>query len=83
MKQEKVTIDGVEYTLQKVLPRAFLRMRQQWKNRHGQPIEEKMYDDILEHVVVSPKVKLDDFEDMAVVEELVTAAITFQLGDIE
>lgn len=80
MKQKKIAINNIEYTLQKVLPREWLKIKDRCTNRYGQPIEEKLYDEVLEHIVVAPKVKLDDFEDMAVVEELVTAATQFQLG---
>lgn len=78
--QEKVTINGTEYTFQKVLPREWLRMRDRCKNKHGMPIEEKLYDEVLKHIVVSPKKTLDDFTDVAELEEVVTAAIRFQRG---
>lgn len=80
MEQKKVTINGTEYTLQKVTPREWLRMRDRCKNKHGQPIEERMYDEVLEHIVVHPKKKLDDFIDLQELEELVAAAIRFQRG---
>lgn len=80
MEQKKVTINGTEYTLQKVTPREWLRMRDRCKNKHGQPIEERMYDEVLEHIVVHPKKKLDDFTDLQELEELVAAAIRFQRG---
>lgn len=78
--QEKVTINGTEYTFQKVLPREWLRMRDRCKNKHGQPIEEKLYDEVLKHIVVSPKKTLDDFTDVAELEEVVEAAVRFQRG---
>jgi hypothetical protein len=84
MKQTKVMINGSEYTLQKLLPREWLRLRERCKNKSGQPVEEKLYDELLEHIVVSPKKHLDDFEDMAELEELMAEAVRFQLGrDIE
>lgn len=78
--QEKVTINGTEYTFQKVLPREWLRMRDRCKNKHGQPIEEKLYEEVLKHIVVSPKKTLDDFTDVAELEEVVEAAVRFQRG---
>lgn len=80
MEQKKVTISGTEYTLQKVTPREWLRMRDRCKNKHGQLIDERMYDEVLEHIVVHPKKKLDDFTDLQELEELVAAAIRFQRG---
>lgn len=81
MEQKKVTIGDTEYTLQKVLPREWLRMRDRCKNRYGQPIEEKLYSEVLQHIVVDPKKKLDDFDNVRELEEVVTAAIRFQRGD--
>jgi len=78
--QEKVTINGTEYTFQKVLPREWLRMRDRCKNKHGQPIEEKLYEEVLKHIVVSPKKTLDDFTDVAELEAVVEAAVRFQRG---
>jgi len=80
MEQKKVTINGVEYTFQKILPREWLRMRDRCKNKHGIPIEEKMYGEVLKHIVVEPKKSLDDFTDVAELEEVVTSAIRFQRG---
>lgn len=79
-KQKKITVNGVEYTLQKVSPREWLRLKERCKGKNGLPIEEKTYTEVLEHIVVTPKKKLDDFEDFAEVEEVVTTAIRFQLG---
>ena len=80
MSQQKINVNDTEYTLQKIKPREWLRLKERCKNKHGQPNEEKMYEEVLEHIVVSPKKKLDDFEDMADLEGVVAAAIRFQLG---
>lgn len=80
MDQKKVTINGTEYTFQKVVPREWLRMRDRCKNKNGIPIEERLYDEVLQHIVVNPKKRLDDFTDVQELEEVVTAAIRFQRG---
>ena len=73
-----ININGTEYELQKVPPRQWFRMRERTKNKNGLPIEEKLYSEILEHIVVSPKVTLDDFEEVEDIEELMKEAIEFQ-----
>lgn len=77
MNAKKITVDGTEYTLQKLPPRQALEIREQW-HVDGIPNEIKMFDLILEHIVVKPKVTIDDFEDIVVVEELVKEAMQYQ-----
>lgn len=79
-QQKKVTIAGVEYTLQKLPPREYTRLRARSSDRSGLLNEERYLDEVLEHIVVDPKVKLDDFEDYAAVEEVVAEATNFQHG---
>lgn len=83
MEQKKITINEKEYTLQKVMPREWLRMKDRSKNKHGQVVEENFYSEILKHIVVDPKKSLDDFTNMNEVDELVKAAARFQTGSNE
>jgi hypothetical protein len=78
MKQKKIIIDDVEYTLQKVMPLEWLRIRERCKNKHGLPIDENLYREILEHIVIAPKKTINDFDEVEVLEELMKEAITFQ-----
>lgn len=80
MKEKKETIEGVEYTFKKLPPREWARLRDRCKNRHGHILEEALMSEILEHIVVDPKITLDDFEDWEVAERVVNAATTFCLG---
>lgn len=80
MKQKKVTINGTEYTLQKVFPSAWYKMKDKNKNQHGVAQEENFYKDILKHIVIHPKKKMDDFECMDEFEDLMREATRFQLG---
>lgn len=83
MEQKKITVNETEYTLQKVMPREWLRMKDRSKNKHGQVVEENFYSEILKHIVVSPKKSLDDFTNMSEVDEIVKAAARFQTGSDE
>ncbi len=82
LKQKKVTVDGVSYTLQKISPREWSRMRERCKNRNGQLIEETFISEVLEHIVVQPRVTMDDFEEWVDLEDLVDQAISFQSGKV-
>jgi|GEM_PF-2011564 len=77
-KKFKSEISGVEYTLQKVAPRPWLKLMDEWEDKGK--TNEKLTDIVFEHVVVDPKVSIDDFEDYAEVEELSMAAYRFQRG---
>ena len=74
---KKVVIDGEEYTLQKLPVRQALELRNQW-HVNGEVDEIKMYELLLEHIVVHPKKTLDDFEDIVTLEELGQEALTYQ-----
>jgi len=76
--QKTVKINNTDYTLQKVTPRQWLRIRQRCKDKNGLPMEENLYSEILEHIVVSPKMTIDDFEEIETLEEVMKAAINFQ-----
>ncbi len=76
---KKYTVDGVEYTFQKIPPREWIRLRKRC-TKNNNVDEEKFYDEVLEHIVIEPKVKLDDFDDNATLEEVVAEAVNFQHG---
>ncbi|VFB17198.1 Uncharacterised protein [Urinicoccus massiliensis] len=77
-KQKKVTVEGVEYTLQKLPIRKALEIRQKWTLPNGTTSDLIMYEECLKHIVVEPKVKIDDFEELYELELLVGECLTFQ-----
>ena len=79
-KEKKETIEGVEYTLKKLPPREWARLRDRTKNRFGNIIEENFMSEILEHIVIDPKVSLDDFEEWETAQTVCDAAVKFCLG---
>lgn len=83
MEQKTNTVNEIEYTYQKVSPREWLRMKGRCKNKHGQINDETFYTEILKHIVVNPKVTLDDFDDVKHLEDVVAAAVRFQQGKTE
>ena len=80
VKQKTITINDTEYTLQKLVPREWIRLKNRCRDRQGNTNEEKLYDEILEYIVVSPQKKMDEFEDWQEFEQVITEAISFQTG---
>ena len=79
-QQKTVTVGGKDYTLQKITPREWARLRDRCKNRFGNVVEETFMTEILKHIVVDPKVTLDDFDEWADAQEVCNEAVRFQLG---
>ena len=70
---------GEKYKFQKVKPIAWLELMDE-AEVNGAPKRAKLYRAVLENVVVQPQLTVNDFEDMAELDEVVTAAIRFQQG---
>lgn len=79
-KQKKVTVNGVEYTLQKMPVKEALKLRQRWGSKEtASGIDDiKMAELCLENIVVMPKVKIDDFENVEDLEKLIVECINYQ-----
>ena len=78
-EQKTITIGEKEYVLQKLPTRKALEMKQRYMPNNIFD-ELKCYDEILEHIVVNPKVTIDDFEDISELDELGTKVLEFQFG---
>lgn len=76
-EQKKVTIDGIEYTLQFPGVREVVRMRDRNKNNAGQLVEEKYYEDVMKNVIVDPKTNWDYWEEHDGFKEIMDEAATF------
>ena len=79
-KQKTETINDIEYTFQRVPIRQAMELRQKWHDpdKPGGIDSIKMCDLAFEKIVVNPKVKLDDFEEIEDAEAVALAAIDFQ-----
>ncbi len=80
MSESQIEIRGKEYTLKKLPPREWARLRDRCKNRFGHILEEKFLSEIFDHLVVNPRTTLDDFDDWDECQEVANAAVEFQLG---
>ena len=80
--QMTVTIDEKEYVLQHPGVRAGVQLRDRAKDINGNLVEEKFYDELMKHVIVSPKIGWDTADEMgnAAFNELMKEASTFLMG---
>lgn len=74
---KEVRVDGIDYKLQKLPTRAGLELRQECR-RGGDIDDIKFYEELLEHVVVDPKLDLDSFESIGHLEKLMLEVIEYQ-----
>lgn len=81
-RSKEITIKDKKYTLQFPGARWCIRHNDACMNRNGVLIQEKYIDGLLEHVVVEPKVKFEDFDDdMESLTELVEVVEAFLRGN--
>lgn len=72
-----VSVDGIDYVLQKLPVRPGLELRQ--RAREGGDVDDiKFYEELLQHVVIRPKKRLDEFDDIGHLEKLMKAVIEYQ-----
>jgi len=79
-EQKNIAVGDTEYVLQKLPTRKALEIKQKWLDANGQIIELNLYDEVLEHIVVNPKCRVDDFDDISELQELGAEALNFQFG---
>ncbi|MGG6311564.1 hypothetical protein [Paenibacillus macerans] len=83
-KQKEYTSEsGKKYTFQHPGVRAVSKINDASKNKFGVVLEERMAEEILKHVIVQPKLKIDDFEDYKEYNEVINAAYSFIAGQDE
>lgn len=63
MRQEKETVDGVEYTFQSMPIYSFLQLEDRHRNKHGVIQQAPYMKELIEHVVIEPKVSINSFDD--------------------
>ncbi len=80
--QTTVTVDGETYTIQKVVPSEWMKLKQRCTDRQGRFSEAAFIREIFEHMIVKPRISPEAMDelDWAVVDELSGAAIDFQTG---
>ncbi|MEK4520014.1 hypothetical protein NSS64_32545 [Paenibacillus sp. FSL H8-0122] len=80
-QQKKITTkSGKEYTLQHPGVRNVTKITDRVKNKHGIPSDERLAEEMLQHVIVEPKMRLDDFDSYMEMTEIVGKAFAFITG---
>ncbi|GAC40860.1 hypothetical protein [Paenibacillus popilliae] len=83
-KQKKfMSKSGKEYVFQHPGVRAATKITDRVKNKHGIPSDERLAEEMLQHVVVEPKLRIDDFASYRELGEVVGAAFAFVTGQDE
>ncbi|MBF7156008.1 hypothetical protein [Bacillus albus] len=72
-------VEKKEYLFQKVAPSTWLDIMDE-VDENKATRRRSLYTAVLENIVVQPKVKLDNFEDSAELDDVVLSAIRFQQG---
>lgn len=78
MRQKQVKVEGKDYTLQHPGAYWYLEMKDRCKNANGVLMESKYTREMLDNVVIQPKVTPEDFgEDIIALTTLVNEAENF------
>ncbi|NQX67982.1 hypothetical protein HQN90_17815 [Paenibacillus alba] len=72
---------GKEYRFQFPGVRAAAQISDRIKNKFGVPQEEKIAEEMMKHVIVSPKLTFDSFESKKEFNDVITEAYRFLEGD--
>ncbi|MBY8913313.1 hypothetical protein P8917_00910 [Bacillus atrophaeus] len=79
--QKKVTVKGVEYTLQHPGVKKSIEIQDETIKSNGVPSITKMYELYMEHVIVEPKVNWEFFEENEGIQEVMQEAALFLNGE--
>ncbi|MCF2717881.1 hypothetical protein LWE69_11890 [Paenibacillus sp. UKAQ_18] len=79
-KQYTSKVEGKEYTFQHPGVRAVSKINDASKNKFGVVLEERLSEEMLKHVIVQPKMKIDDFTEYSEYSEVINAAYAFITG---
>lgn len=83
-KQKHYTSEaGNKYLFQHPGVRTVSKINDASKNKHGVVLEERLAEEILKHVIVDPKMRIDDFADYKEYAEVINSAHAFVMGSSE
>ncbi|GKU78564.1 hypothetical protein [Paenibacillus sp. L3-i20] len=71
---------GNKYIFQHPGVRMVSKINDASKNKHGVVLEERLSEEMLKHVIVEPKKRIDDFKDYTEYSEVINAAYSFISG---
>ena len=77
IETKKVTVRGVEYTLQNMPFKEFYKMQERNRDAGGNQVPSGIYEEVFSNVVINPKVSWENFDDVDEIEELMVEAFRF------
>lgn len=79
-KNKKITVEGVDYVIQKLPLLEGLKVKKTWLDKNlPEGIDDiKMYEAVLEYFVISPKREINDFDDLEELAKLSAECLEFQ-----
>ncbi|MGP1567980.1 MAG: hypothetical protein ACTTHM_04630 [Peptoanaerobacter stomatis] len=80
-EQKDIEVNGTVYTMQNMPFKQFYEMQERHKDKHGNLISSKVYDEIFQNVIISPKVSWENFKSVDEIEALMSATYTFLTGE--
>ena len=80
-EQKEIEVNGQKYLLQNMPFQLFYQMQERCKDKNGNAIPSKMYDEIFKNVIISPKVTWDNFTKIEDIEDLMAATFQFLSGE--
>lgn len=79
-KQTKQTINGKEYTFQKVSAMEFIRIKERSTDDKGIMRDSLFFEEMAEHVIIEPKIDLELFDDVQELDDIMKAATFLHIG---
>ncbi|MGG1483552.1 hypothetical protein ABEI56_05630 [Peribacillus castrilensis] len=76
-KQKKITVEGIDYTLQHPGSEAWLEIQDRIQTGNGMVSNKQMAKEIFTHVIVEPKVNFAHFDENEGLEEVMNEATSF------
>ncbi len=76
----KKKINSTEYTFQKLPAMEMVRLKERSSDDRGNLIESLLFVELAEHVIVNPKLDLEEFQDYGELMEVMKEALDFQLA---
>ncbi len=76
----KKKINSTEYTFQKLPAMEMVRLKERATDTSGNLVESLLFEELAEHVIVNPRLDLEEFEDYGELMEIMKVALDFQLA---
>lgn len=76
-EQKDIEVNGKTYKVQAMPFKLIYQMQERCRDKNGNILPSKLYDEIFEKVIISPKIGWDNFESLQEIEELMEKIMLF------